>query len=340
MTRLLLFAALLLLLPAAQAQEWNDADPTMLAAEAAQQAYATRLANTLDRDGGARERALAVLLRRAGQPQAGASGGNAPSRPTPPDPQAEARLREALAKAGGDVLALQLLAAASADQPALRQEVARRWRDADPGNLVPLLQAGLTTEALLAQARGATRADAHMYEGMRWIMSVHRRHSPTAAEQSALAAGQAFDPDTFAALSASGLWAMTVMPGYGSPLEACGERMLRAVPARAGDCRHVADLLVDHADTVAGQVVGLAILHELATTPAEREAVARRQRPIDWRMLEWGRTVSAQDDQGIAQFVRLLADPSIESERQLADRVLQEAGIALDPPEGWTPPRR
>lgn len=42
---------------------------------------------------------------------------------------------------------------------------------------------------------------------------------------------------------------------------------------------------------------------------------------------------------GAAQFVHLLDDPSIRSERQLAERVLQEGGVAPEPPQGWRPPR-
>jgi len=342
MTKSLLLAALLLL-PAAQAQDWNDADPTELAQAAAHEAYTARLAGTLAKDGDARELALAALLRglAARPPGDAAAAGSAPSRAAPRDPEAEAWLRRAAAKAGDDVIANQLLVvAASAADADLRRDAASRWRAADPGNLVPLLHAGLTADALLAQARDATRADARMYEGVRWIMSAYQRHPPTAGEQAALAGDAPFHADEAAAITAMGLWAATAMPGYGTLRDACSGDMLRAVPARAADCRHVANLLADRSGSIADEQAGLAMLGTLASTPAERAEVDARRRRMDWQMLQWGRAAQQQPRDGAAQFARLLADPSIGTEQQLVERVLQEAGVSPEPPMGWTPPRR
>jgi len=342
MTKPLLFAALLLVLPAAQAQDWNDADPTELAQAAAHEAYTARLAGTLAKNGDARELALAALLRglAARPPQDLATGGAAPSRAAPRDPEAEAWLRSAAARAGDDVIANQLLVAAAGADPSLRREAARRWQAADSGNLVPMLHAGLPVESLLVQARSATRADARMYEGVRWIMSVYGRSPPTAAEQSALTGGEAFHADEAAAVSAMGLWAAAAMPGYAALVDACGANMLRAVPARRDDCRHAANLLADRSGSIADEQAGLAMLRALASTPAERADVDARQRRMDWRMLQWGRAAQQQPRDGAAQFARLLADPSIRTEQQLVEHVLQEAGVSPEPPAGWTPPRR
>ncbi|WP_202842678.1 hypothetical protein [Luteimonas saliphila] len=342
MTRSLLLAALLLALPAAHAQDWNDdADPTQSAQAAAHQAYTARLADELARGGGARELALAALLRTAADaPQARAPDGEAPSRAAPRNPQIDAWLRDAAAKAGDDQIALQLVVAAMPAGSQPRREAARRWQAADSGNLMPLLYAGVTGDALLAAARTATRADARVYEGVRWIASAYRRHPPTAVEQSALGAGEAFDTDEAAAVSAMVLWAAVAMPAYGPLAEACGPDMLRAIPARRDDCRHVATLLAQTPSSIADERAGLGMLRSLATTPAERADVDARQRRMDWRMLEWGRIAQQQPRSGAAQFARLLADPSIGGEQQLVDRVLQEAGVKADPPPGWQPPRR
>lgn len=341
MIRVLLMAALLLL-PVAHAQEWeDDADPASLAQAAAHQAYTARLAGTLARGGGARELALAAVLRTAANaPQVRAPDGEAPSRPAPRDPQVDAWLRTAAAKAGDDPIAHQLLVAATPAGSEPRREAARRWQAADPGNLMPLLYADLTADALLAAARNATRADARMYEGVRWIASAWRRHPPTAAEQAALSAGEAFDAEEAAAISATGLWAAVAMPAYATLAEACGADMLRALPARRDDCRHVATLLAETASSVADEQAGLGMLRTLATTPAERADIDARLRRMDWRMLEWGRIAQQQPRGGAAQFARLLADPSIRTEQQLVERVLQEAGVTPDPPPGWQPPRR
>lgn len=339
MPRRLLLAALLLVLHAAQAQDRGDADPTALAQDAAHRAYTVRLAGTLAQSGGARDLALAALLREPADATNAMPAGAMPSRPAARDAQADAWRNRAAAKAGGDILANQLLiAAASTAGVDIRHAAARRWRTAEPDNLVPLLYAGLATEALLAQALETTRADAHMYEGVRWIMSVYRAHPPSGTEQDALSGGEPFDAGEAAALSAMGLWAAAAMPGYATLVEACRTDMLRALPARRDDCRHVATLLADRSGSVADEQAGLAMLRALAQTPAERAQVEARVRAMDWRMLAWGRAAQQQPRDGAEQFARLLADPSIETEQQLVERVLREAGIPLEPPPGWTAP--
>lgn len=335
----LLVLATLLLAPGAQAQDPADNDPVALAQASAYQAYAGRLPQALAQAGGARELALAALLRQL-QAQAGtATTGSAP-RPTPADAQVQAWQRDAAARAGQDPVALQLLAASAVgSDEALRLEAARRWQAADPGNLYPLLAAGLDAEALLAAAADATRADSRMYEGVRWVMSAYRQHPPGEREQAALAAGGDGDLDEAAAMAAVGLWA-AARPGLAPLFEACDARTLRAVPARRDACLGIARLLADGSDNVADEAAGLSMLQALATGAEERAELAARQRALDWRMLQWGRVARQQPRDGAAQFVRLLGDADITTEQQLVARVLAEAGVPAEPPAGWTPPRR
>ena len=336
-----LLVAALLLLPAAQAQVPRDADAAQLAQADAHQAYMQRLATGLARDGGARDLALAALLRRASAPPAQAPDDPSAPVPPPPDAQAEAWLRAAAAKAGDDPVANRLLVlAAGTDDGAVRLEAARRWQAAEPDNLMPMLHAGLTVDALLAQARNASRADAGMYPSVRWIASAWQRHPPNAAEQGAMGQGQPFHGDEAAAVSAMALWAASADPGYDALVEGCSGQMLRAMPARRSDCAHVARLLADHSTNIADQHAGLAMLGALASTPAERSELQARVRRMDWRMLEWGRLGQQQPRYGAEQFARLLADPTITTEQQLVERVLTEGGVAADPPPGWAPPRR
>lgn len=329
----LLLAAVLLVVPAAHAQEPGEGPPPEQVA--AHLAHTQRLATALAREGGARELALAALLRQAGMAQAGPGAA-----PGVPDAQAQAWLRAAASRAGADVIANQLLiAAAPADDP-IRVEAARRWQAAEPDNLAPLLHAGLTIEALLAQARTATRADAGMYPAVRWIAVAWRRHPPGAAEQAAMTGGEGFDLDEAAAVSAMGLWAAAARPDYTALVEACSGQMLRALPARRDGCLHVATLLADHSTSIADAHAGLAMLRALAPDAASRGDVDARQRVMDWRMLQWGRLAQQQPRGGAQQFARLLRDPQILSEQQLAERVLAEGGIAAEPPTGWQAPRR
>lgn len=337
----LLLAAALLFLPAVQAQVPVEADAVQMAQAEAHQAYLQRLSTALARDGGARELALAALLRSAGAAPAQVSDDPGASPSPPRDAQADAWLRAAAAKAGDDPVANRLLLlAAGPDDAAVRLEAARRWQAAEPDNLMPLLHAGLTVDALLAQARNATRADAGMYASVRWIASAWQRHPPNAAEQAAMSLGQPFHVDEAAAVSAMALWAASAEPGYAALVEGCSERMLRALPTRRDDCAHVAGLLADRSTNIADAHAGLAMLGALASTPAERSELQARLRQMDWRMLEWGRLGQQQPRGGAGQFARLLADPSIGSEQQLVERVLAEGGVATEPPPDWMPPRR
>ena len=329
----LLLAAAMLLFPAVHAQEPGEGPrPEQLAAHLS---HTGRVASALAREGGPRELALAALLREVGMRQGGDDDATRAR-----DPQAQAWSHAAASGAGDDVAAHRLLvAAAPADDP-VRREAARRGQAVEPGNLVPLLHAGLTVDALLAQARATSRADSGMYADVRWIAAAMRRHPPTAAEQAAMTAGQPFHGDESAAVFAMALWSARALPGYAPLVEACSERMLRALPARREDCRHVAILLADHSTSLADEHAGLAMLRALAATPGEREQLQARQRRMDWRMLQWGRLVREQPRDGAGQFARLLADASLTSEQQLVDRVLAEGGVAADPPPGWQPPRR
>ena len=332
--RLLLVFALLVL-PATHAQQRTQEEPSPEQL-GAQQAYLQRVADTLATQAGERKLALAALLRGAATQ---AQDADAPSGPVR-DAQAQAWVQAAAKNPGGDAQADRLLVAAAAPDHPLRLAAVRRWQSADPGNLVPLLHAGLDVDALLAQARGVSRADARLYEDVRWIASTLRRYPPSVAEQAAIAGGQPFHGDEAAAITAMVLWAANATPAYAVLVEGCGERMLRALPARRADCRHVAAVLSDTSTTIAGQHAGLAMLHALAADAGERAQVASRQRRMDWRMLQWGRLAREQPRGGAAQFVRLLSDPDIRTEQQLVARVLAEAGVPSDPPPGWTPPRR
>ncbi len=333
-----LFLIAILLLPAgAWAQAWDGPAPdaATVQAEAAHRAHASRVARALAKTGGARDLAFAAWLRgRAATVEPPMEADDAPSRRVPADPQSTAWLRSAAAKAGDDVIANQLVLAA-ADDVSLRREAARRWQAAEPGNLVPLLSLGLPADALLAQARRAADADAHLYDGVRWMRATLARHPPTADEQRALAGGEPFLADEAAAMAAMAYAAAAALPSYHDLVQACRGTALQASPARAADCRHVATLLTERSDNALGERVGLSMLAELAPRGPERAQVEARQRRMDWQMQQWGRLASQQPRDGAGQFVRLLGDPSIRSERQLAERVLQEGGVPPEPPQGW-----
>lgn len=353
MTRITLLLTLLLgAVFAAQAQSAGSGAPSpspeALAMEqahaAAGQAYSRRLAGALAADGGARELAFAAILRRIAAADAVAAApppGDAPSARVPPDPAVERWLDAAATRAGADVLANQLLiAAGDASAQTLRAQAAQRWQAAEPGNLAPLLWQSIPADALLADARRASHADTRMYEGIRWIAAAYRRHPPDAAERAALAGDGDFDEAEFAAMSAMALWTAIAMPALRPLMEACRGDALQATATRRADCRNVALLLAERSDALVLRHAGLGLLQATAIDSHSRAEAEARQRRMDWQMLQWGEVARRQERDGAAQFVRLLADPAIDTEQQLVERVLAEAGVPLDPPPGWVSPWR
>lgn len=344
MKRVLLLACLLSAAPVLLAQ-WNDVPDDDEAAWLEQQAgttqaYHARIATALAASRDVRDQAFAEILRQpATAPDGTSPSGDAPSRAAPRDPAADARLRAIAARAGDDRLANQLLVvAAGAPGSPERIAAAQRWHAADPGNLVPLLYAGSAVDAVLVEARRATHAATHLYDVVRWMASAYARHPLTEAERAALAGGEPYHPEEAAAMSAMAIWASAAGPAYGGLADACRGNALRTAPTRASDCRHIATLLAEQSDSVLGRVVGLSMLRELATDNAERTAIDAQRRTMDWRMLQWGRIARQQPRDGAEQFVRLLRE-GVASELQLAERVLQEASVPLEPPAGWSPPR-
>lgn len=345
---LLLFAA------GAHAQMPPPEAPAMSAEEAARlqaaqqaaRAWHARMAVELAASGKARELALAATLlqlaARNPAPDAGIEG-DAPSQPTPRDPRVDQWRRLASARAGSDVIANALLTGADSGAPgdaAIRGEAIERWRRLEPDNLQPLLYGDANIGPRLAQARTTKRFDGHLYDQVRWIQSALLAHPPTEAERSAMTFDGDFSPDESAAMRAMGIVLAVAAPPLQPLMEACRGEALSSTPTRADDCRHVARVMADASDAGLGTSVGIRLLEQLATNDAERAQTQARRRRMDWQMLEWGRLSAAQPRDGAAQFVRLLHDPAVHSEQDLLERVLEEGGVALDPPAGWQPPRR
>ncbi|MGO3127166.1 MAG: hypothetical protein ACTIJY_03740 [Luteimonas sp.] len=336
--------AVALLVPVAQAQapysrfdEAPVAQPDTALDQAAWRSWSARSAATLAATGQPRELAFAAVLRGLANANPEQPDTDAPSQPVPPDAQASAWRRDAAARAGNDVLANALLAY-GADE-ATRLRAAQRWLGADPQNLAPLLVRGGSVDALLADARVATRFELGMLEQVRWMQAALLRTPPTPEERAAFAEAGEFVPAEYAAITAMGLWAAVAIPELQRLTRACDADALAASASRVRDCRHVSEIMATGSDTQLGEMLGLALLERLASTQAERADVQTRRRAFDWRMLEWGRANAALPRDGAGQFVRLLADPSIRTEADLITRMLQEAGIPLEPPAGWQPPR-
>src|SRR5690606_16682515 len=136
--------------------------------------------------------------------------------------------------------------------------------------------------------------------------------------------------DAAAVVTAAAILAAEATPALQPLVGACRGDALDA--ARRTDCRQVARVAAETADTSLIRSIGVALLQAVAATPGEQADARERRRRMDWQMLAWGRVAGNQPDGGAAQFARLLRDPAVRGEHDLVERLLAEAGIPADPP--------
>ncbi|WP_149195115.1 hypothetical protein [Luteimonas suaedae] len=323
--------------PLLGAQVPEDAAPEQRAAAAAHHAYSERIAPRLAESGQPRALAFAALLRETGLRH----GSDAAA------PPADARAREwremAFARAGSDLAALTLLLAGTDDEDPIRAKALARWRQLEPANLAPLLRdAEASPRQVLEAARTATRMDTHAYAQLRAMLDGYRSHPPTAEEADRLlgdADGRSGTLDAYAAIHGMGLLA-AAMPNLQPLLEFCRDTATAAPTSiQADDCRNAGALLMA-GDTHLVRMLGFALAEEMVRDDDTYHVLNAARRRFDWQMLQWGRLSASAPGGGIDDFVRLLRDPAIGDEPGLVERLLREAGIPLDPPAGWQPPRR
>lgn len=335
MLKPLLFAVLAAASLATQAQERPDQavpDAQAIAAERVARNYHQRIAAQIAGSGQARDLALAAVLRELAVAD--------PRDRSQADGQAGAWRSAAAGQAGADALANALLMMGSgASDDTVREQAAQRWAQAEPDNIAPLLFQGDGVETLLAGARGYTRFDLHMYDQVRWIQSKLVQHAPTANEQAVMFGAEAAPVEEHAAISAMAIWAAVAIPSLQELVQACEGPALRATSTRRDDCEYLARILVGASDSSLGRMLGIDMLARMAGNASERAEAQALRRRMDWQMLEWGRISAQQPREGAPQFVRLLADPSVRTEHDLIERILTGAGVPLDPPAGWQPPR-
>lgn len=316
----------------------------MQAARSATQGYYSRIAAELAASGQPRELILAAMLLQFATmdpPEDVPTNGRTPSQPRPHDPRIDRWRQLASSRAGKDVLANALLMQADSptDTP-LRRAAAGRWRTLEPDNLAPLYFLAGPVDTLLADARTTTRFDLHQYDQVRWMRAALMAHPPTAGENAALLNGEQVPLDEASTIAAMAIVTAVAIPSLKPVYDACREDALAATPTRRADCGYVAELMAAHSDSNLGQAIGIGLLKRLATTPQQQTDALARQRRMDWQMQQWGRLSLEQVRDGAPQFTRLLDDPKLGTEQDLAERMLTDAGIPLDPPPGWQSQRR
>jgi len=299
----------------------------MLRAAKAARAYQYALADALARDGAPRDLAFAVLMRSTAE--------QFDERPSAESTTLSAWRAKALAEGGDDPLVYALLWMSAASTPqneavqiAWRNEALRKWRAADPQNLEPMAQAFLRLappaksadqaavdspestatmtydpEVFIA-ARNAVRHDAYYDDVVRLSVAAMRRHPPSVAAWRRIRDAEVSSLDAYAVAVGTSVWAPS-MPAYQYWIRACKGDAL-ALPQRADDCRHVADVFRTRGDTIMARLIGIAIGRYVARDANEKAALTAERRIVDWRMAQWRRaneTIGSDESPSFAALV-------------------------------------
>ena len=301
--------------------------------------YWQRVASVLQDSDVVRERALAAqLFAFEGKPRRAAEQGRQPDSPR------EALARQLIADVdrSDDAVALAVAAqagAALADK-ALVVASMQRWRSLEQDNLAPLLFSSMPVDELLVASRKATRYQSHGYDQVR-LMSHAFQRIPISRQETGAAAWKEYpSAELRAGVAAFAIWAAQGFPSLKPLTTACRDAALEATPARRADCLHMARILANHSDNLLMAVMGIGMLKRAANTPEDKALAAALARNHAWQQHQYFEVLTSR--RGTAQEVedtlRLLHAPGINSEVQLRDAALREAGISLLPPQGWVAP--
>lgn len=327
------------------AREWDarTGDEAIDSLEVVRRAYLWRLADRLGRNGGPREFALAAHVRAmAGVRDLRIVGGLRLI-----DVKTQRWLNDAERLGSDDpVVQLLLLNRFSASDPIdRRRDAVRRWREIDSDNLAPLLVGGADLDALpidetLAFASSALRADFYFDDIVRPLVQAVSEEPPPASLLATVAVRDPSVPEAFGAEIGAAIWSASAAFAYAPLTRACRGDALDAAPRRRAQCRHVAMLLADRADTVAARGVGAALRLRTYADENELRQAAIAYRRHYWRLQQRASLAQRNPVDEARTFARMLLDDRDITEAELAERMVIDAGLPLEPPPGWTAPQR
>lgn len=300
-------------------------------ADEAQRAYALWLADRLAEDGGARDLAFALFVRRGAllTPEAlvRIDDGEALV-----DPVLERWYSKAYAKAGRDGVAWSLLASAwgqlAMPKPADR-DAQTAWAKADRDNLAPLLLAlreGEGIDAVFGALPKRPHNRVYWNAVQALAMDAVRRHPPTSEWRDAIPALRDKPLEAYG----QELGTAVELPSYRGLLEVCTPH--DAGPDRRGPCRDLATEMQDGSDVLIARMIGNLLLRLNATDDAGRAAAHAGWRPLFWRQRQIGAHGDARYEAAYRDALR--ADPAAD-EVTLIDRALRAVGADPVPPVDW-----
>ena len=260
---------------------------------------------------------------------------------------ARAMYQQALERGENDPLVLWLIANDNTrDDAGLAEAAAQQLTLIDPDNaaawlaLLQLRKDVLTeseTDALLERAAAASTHRVYYAETVRLLadayVAVPRSNALVALEPRQFGVtGDAPGASTAAYMRAFAIAMAVAIPS--ASVAAC--RSPAAGSERQATCLRLAALLSGHADTVMGRHVGFGTWERLTIGTPARAEVATQRRVIDWQLEAYGEVLQASALDG-AEWARAEQEwmrPG-RNEVDIVRAVLEQAGIALQPPKGF-----
>lgn len=291
------------------------------------------MAEDLAAEDGARSLALAARLRTMALEAEAYNAGR-----EPPFEVVDAKITRWLDNAerlGADdpvaiVLTLPLLRAAD---PQRHADAVRRWRDAEPDNLAPLLHAGLSGDALLQAARGTARSQDYFFEVVRLTAQVVERPRSGPVARILQRVVESEGPgrrSAYAATLGTGIAAANI-PQYAELTRPCRS----AEGMRRLQCRHVGEVMNVRGGTLIERLVGVALLRDTAENDTQRAEAAALRRRYDWLVARNAELTARDLEDHATRLLAELRDTPVPSEVEALERLLLGAGVASEPPASW-----
>jgi len=235
--------------------------------------------------------------------------------------------------------------------PALVRTAVSLLREADPDNAATWLLQLQVDDATLTDAEQLellerAAASGHYGTGYsdlaRLLVAAFRAVEPPARlhDELTIEGGEPFPVEAMPVAFGFGLM-MAALPPITLALESCGgSSETSTVPEERRDaCLRLGQLMAQEGDTMIDELMGLRVWERSATTDEEREAARQQRRVAEWRssahaeLMQAARQLGESDPEWkFVQSIWMRPDTTeIAAQRQL----LTEAGVALQPPEGF-----
>ncbi len=207
----------------------------------------------------------------------------------------------------------------------------KRWRDSEPGNLVPAMSSGEPIETILARAETFDSFSLHQSDIL-FVADAAFAAYPPDNRQRLLLRKLDLDPEELSAGNAL-VWSVQATPSISPLINACKGEARHVTPTRNLECRQLGRVMSARSDSLIGEMFGAALLRfdDTPEVRAEGDVMRHRLRWQSGAMMEVGGW-----DEGGCTPAKMRATPGM-GEGDAIRACLTDAGIPLEPPTDWNP---